>query len=387
MKSFRLGNAETTGKVLVRHLVCACTGLPRQDYEWLLEFGKARPASTFALLGRMQPTTGFGEAYQYSNMMAAAAGYVAAAVISPGREPGRAYDEAMRARIFGPLGMTRTTFDFARAQSGNHARPHGYDAEGVQRPSRMEINYSMVPVRPAGGVWTSARDLSKYVEMELKLGTLANGKRLVSEENLLARRAPQVRTGENSSYGMGLWIDTQWGTPIVSHGGSMPGYRSNMLWLPEHGVGAVILTNAYTGGSLLNPIARRLVELLFDARSEAAAQVSVAALQNKAWLVQNRERLVIPPNPVEAGKLAARYANDALGEVAVRRVAGKVVFDFGEWKSSVASRRNDDGTVSFVTIDPALLGTTFVVGEREGKRILVLRDAQHEYAFREAPAR
>jgi CubicO group peptidase (beta-lactamase class C family) len=34
--SFRLGDAETTRRVLVKHLVCACTGMPRQDLEWLM---------------------------------------------------------------------------------------------------------------------------------------------------------------------------------------------------------------------------------------------------------------------------------------------------------------------------------------------------------------
>ena len=34
---FRLGDLETTRQVRVRHLVCACTGMPRQDYEWLFE--------------------------------------------------------------------------------------------------------------------------------------------------------------------------------------------------------------------------------------------------------------------------------------------------------------------------------------------------------------
>jgi hypothetical protein len=29
-------------------------------------------------------------------------------------------------------------------------------------------------------------------------------------------------------------------------------------------------------------------------------------------------------------------------------------FDVGEWKSTVASRKNDDGTISFITIDPTL---------------------------------
>src|SRR5690606_25905473 len=39
LPQFKLGDADTTSKVLVKHLICACTGLPRQDMEWLFEYG------------------------------------------------------------------------------------------------------------------------------------------------------------------------------------------------------------------------------------------------------------------------------------------------------------------------------------------------------------
>jgi hypothetical protein len=94
--SFRLGDAATTKSVLVSHLVCACTGMPRQDFEWIFESGKATPASSMALLGTMKTTSRFGEVFQYSNLMATAAGYVGAALYAPGKELGAAYDEAMK---------------------------------------------------------------------------------------------------------------------------------------------------------------------------------------------------------------------------------------------------------------------------------------------------
>ena len=76
--SFRLADAAITQQVEIRHLICACTGLPRQDLEWLFEYKKYKPASTFTLLSGMRPTSKFGEVFQYSNLMASAAGYVAA---------------------------------------------------------------------------------------------------------------------------------------------------------------------------------------------------------------------------------------------------------------------------------------------------------------------
>ncbi|MEO8055886.1 MAG: serine hydrolase [Acidobacteriota bacterium] len=385
--AFKLGDAATTKQVLVKHLVCACTGLPRQDMEWLFEYRSATPASALGLLGTMQPTSKFGEVFQYSNLMAAAAGFIGGSLVYPGRELGAAYDEAMQAKVFGPLGMKNTAFDFARALRGNVAQPHGDDPDGKTVRARMDLNESIVPARPAGGVWTSARDLSKYVAMELAKGTLPGGKRLVSEENLLARRAPQVSVGEDVTYGMGLFVDKKWGIPIVHHGGDLAGYHSDMIWLPEHGVGAVILTNSDAGVALRGPLLRRLVEVLFDGKPEAEEQIRVGVKQRAAAIAKARERLVIPADPAAAERLAARYASKALGELGVRKGAGgAVVFDVGEWRSAVASRKNDDGTISFITIDPTIEGFEFVVADKNSKRSLVLRDAQHEYVFDEASA-
>jgi CubicO group peptidase (beta-lactamase class C family) len=381
---FKLGDPDTTKKVLVKNLICACTGMPRQDLEWLFEFKNATPETVLSLLGTMHPTSKFGEVFQYSNMMAAAAGYIGAHLLYPDMELGAAYDKAMQEKIFDPLGMKSTTFDYARALAGNHASPHGDDVDGKTRVANMAFNYSIESARPAGGVWTSSHDLSQYVLDELDLGKLPNGTRLVSEENLLMRRAPQISLGEDSWYGMGLTVDRRYGVPVVSHGGSMAGFKTNFFFLPDSGVGAVVLTNSDTGGMLEGPFSRRLLEVLFDGKPEAEGNLSAAAANYKAALAKDRERLVVPADATIVNQLASRYTSKELGQLDVLKAAGSTTFDFGEWKSAVASRKNDDGTISFITIDPTNDGFEFVVGNRAGKRILTLRDAQHEYVFNEA---
>jgi CubicO group peptidase (beta-lactamase class C family) len=384
--AFKLGDEATTKQVQVQHLICACTGMPRQDMEWLFEYRNETPASAMKLLGTMQPTSRFGEVFQYSNLMAAAAGFIGGAKTVPGKEWGDAYDEAMRTRVFEPLGMTTTTFDFAKALKGDVAQPHGDDVNGNVVRARMDLNYSVVPVRPAGGVWTSPRELARYVEMELAKGMLPNGKRLVSQENLLARYKPNVIVGEDATYGMALMVETRYGIPVVHHGGDLAGYHSDMIWLPEHGVGAVILTNADSGVLIRGPLLRRLLEVLFDAKPEAEATLRVAAAQRKAGIAKARERLVVPADPVAVAKLAPRYTSSALGELKVLKEGNVTVFDVGEWKGAVASRKNDDGTISFLTIDPTLAGFEFVVADKDGKRRLITRDAQHEYVWVEGTA-
>ena len=379
LPSFKLGDSATTRQVLVKHLICACTGLPRQDLEWLFEFKDATPESALRTLGTMHPTSKFGEMFQYSNPMAAAAGYIGGHVAFPSLELGAAYDTAMRTLVFGPLGMTSTTFNYARALAGNHASPHSPDIDSKTSVAAMDINYSVIPVRPAGAAWSSVRDMLKYVSMELAEGRLPDGTQYIRREPLLARRAPQVPIGKEGTYGMGLMVDTKYGTPVVHHGGDMIGFHSDMMWLPEYNVGAVVLTNGNPGWVLRTIFRRKLLEVLFDGRAEADADVASQAKSYYAQLAADRKLLTVPADTAESVKLVRHFHNDALGDIDVRRDGGRTMFDFGEFRSDVATRKNPDGSISFITIAPGIDGFEFVVSDA-GKR-LTIRDAQHEYVF------
>lgn len=380
LPGFRLGDDDTTKRVLVKHLICACTGLPRQDLEWTFEFRNSTPATALASLATMQPTSGFGELYQYSNPLAAAGGYAGGHIAYPNESLGAAYDDAMRTSVFEPLGMTSTTFDFTKALSQNHATAHAIDIDGKPARAVMDINYAIQPLRPAGGVWSSVRDLLRYVQMEIDEGALPDGNRYIGADALLARRAPQVAMGKDTTYGMGLRIERTWGVPLVHHGGDLIGYHSDMLWLPDQKVGAVILTNGDSGVFLRGSLQRKLLELMFDGEPRADRELASVTKRYFDALATDRKLLTVPPDPAASGELAARYRNDALGDINVVRDGAKTTFDFGEWRSEVATRREPDGSITFVTISPGITGREFIPGV-SGKRTLITRDAQHEYVF------
>ena len=380
LPSFRLGDAATTKQLLVKHLICACTGLPRQDFEWLFQFKDLTPERAIVALGSMQPTSKFGEMFQYSNPLAGAAGFVGGHVLFPTLDLGTAYDRAMQEQVLNPLGMTATTFDYGRALAGNHAAPHAPDVDSHPAVAAMAINYSIFPVRPAGAAWSNVTDMLKYVQRELTQGELPGGSRYIGKRPLLERRAPQVPTGKDSTYGMGLSVDTTYGVPVVHHGGDMIGFHSDMMWLPEHNVGAVVLTNGDPGWLIRSGFRRKLLEVLFDGRPEADADVATGAKTFGEQLAAERKLLTVPAAANVASALAARYSNDALGEIVVSRAGTVTTFDFGEWKSEMASRTNPDGSVSFLSISPGVMGFEFVVGTGP-TRSLIIRDAQHEYRF------
>jgi CubicO group peptidase (beta-lactamase class C family) len=379
---FRLGSDATTAKVRMRDLVCACTGLPRKDLEWIFNTPRNTPAATvFTHLAATEPTSGFGEVFQYNNLITTAGGFIGGHIAYPKLEIGAAYDKAMQERIFNPLGMKDTTFSFETALAGNLASPHGMGLDGKPALASHDLSWSIAPYRPAGGAWSSVHDVAQYAALELSKGVLPSGKRLVSEENLLMRRKHGVSTGENIWYGMGLFEDQTYGIPVVYHGGSMPGYKSNFFVVPDAKVAAVILTNSDTGGALLRPFMRRLLELLYDGKPEAATGVATTGMAIQTEIADLVKLLDKPINAAAVAALAPRYGNAELGKIMVEAKDGGLVFRFTDWQSAMASRKNEDGTVSFITIDPSIDGTAFVVGAREGKRTLTVRDSQHEYVF------
>ena len=380
--AFRLGGDDTTRATLVRHLVCACTGLPRKDLAFVLVSPDAPAIGTFQQLAATEPTSGFGELFQYNNLMASAAGYLGGHLLYPRMELGAAYDRAMKERIFAPLGMHDTSFTNAKQMTGDWARPYGRDVDGRVVELSNDFNDTIRPYRPAGGAWSSAADMARYVQLELGRGTL-DGKRIVSETNILERRKPGVLVGEDKYYGMGLFNEVDWGVHVVDHGGTLQGYRSNWFALPDAGIGAVILTNADDGAALTAPFLRRLLELVYDGRPEAAADVTAAAARAKAAARVRRARLTVPGDPAVLRGLAQRYSTPEIGELTIRRQDGQTWMHAGSIDSPLATRTNADGSVSVVTAGPGAIGVEAVVGGTAGARTLTVRDSQHEYIFAE----
>ena len=380
---FRLGDAATTDKVRIHHLICACTGVPRQDMEWLFEGEKQTPETVMTTLGTMQPTSGFGELFQYSNPMAAAAGYIGGQVAYPGSELGAGYDQAMQQLVFDPLGMKNTTFDFARAQSGDYASPHGYDIDHKVQVMGMGLNDTIIASRPAGAAWSTVNDLLKYVQMEIDRGVLPDGRRYIGESALMQRREPQISLGVDRDYAMALMVDRSDGVTVVDHGGDMGGFHSNMMWWPEQKVGAVILTNSDEGVMLRGPFKRRLMELMFDGEAQAVAAADASAKSERESFDAWRKLLQVPGDATALAGLAPRYHNAALGDIVVTRKNGKAWVDVGAFASEIVTQPQPDGSLAFVTIDPVAAGFQFIRADKDGMRKLVVRDGQHEYVFDE----
>jgi len=246
------------------------------------------------------------------------------------------------------------------------------------------FNHLIVPHRPAGGAWSSAADMARYAQLELSKGVTPDGKRLVSEANLLERRKRGVPTGEDAWYGMGLFDEVVSGVQVVTHGGTLQGYHSDFWVLPESGIGAVILTNADSGPAMLAPFLRRLLEVVYDGKPEAAQEVASAAARLKVQAKARRARLTLPGDPAVLANLAPKYRDPELGNtITIGERDGGKWLKAGFIEGPVATRKNADGSISLVSIGPGSIGVDALIGNRNGTRTLTIHDSQHDYVYSE----
>lgn len=382
--SFALGDKETTAKVTLQHTVCACTGMPRRDLEFIFEFEGISPEARIASMREMQPSTGFGETFQYSNLMVAAGGYVASLAAAPrrGKLPSfdAAYAAAMQAQVFGPLGMRSTTLYTDVATKGEHALPHARGLTLAYQTIPLRIEGAVEAVRPAGAAWSTVGDLARYAMLELAQGTVG-GKRLVSKGALLYRRAPQVKINDDQAYGLGLFVGKDRGVTIVHHGGNTLGFTADWFVLPEHGVGVVLLSNAGGANAFREAVRRRFFELAFDGKPQAQEQLSATIANSKKVLEETRALIKSPVDVEWMNRLVGRYANDDLGKLELRRDGAGYVLDAGEWSCAVTQETDRDKTDKLMVTGAPYAGFELVPRVENGKTVLVLQAGQLRYVF------
>ena len=294
----------------------------------------------------------------------------------------------MQAKVFGPLGMTRTTFDYAKARGDGGRRVPARERRGREDGARPGHVQRQRRARAARGRRVDDGARSRPVRRDGAREGDAPGRqapRLRGEPPRAPRAAGPARRGRLVRHGS---HDEQ----ALRHHARPP--RRRRRGVPQRHVLAARVRRRR----------RDLRELRRRRRPARAvrAEAPRAPLRRQGRSgARDARRRREPEGGHREGARASRRSGRPRARREARvavRVGGArrrspsgspgaaTVFDVGEWKSAVASRKNDDGTVSFLTIDPTLAGFEFVVADKDGRRRLVVRDAQHEYVFEEAAA-
>jgi CubicO group peptidase (beta-lactamase class C family) len=386
LPEFAVADRKLTKTITVRNLVCACTGVPRRDLEFIFNASELSAEDVIASLKGFKFFTGFGEAFQYSNQMVATGGYVAAA--AAGGEYGGLYDayvKQMQERVFDPIGLTRTTLSFDAVENDpDHATPHGANIDAKYEPIPLSLEETLNPVAPAGLVWSSANDMARYLITELQRGIGPDGNRVVSRKNLEETWVPQVAVAANVDYGLGWLVENYHGLRLIHHGGNTLGFTSELAFMPDNGIGIVVLANGQAANAYTEGVRARLLELLYDQPEEYDKLIDYAVEQSTSAYQSMISQIVDVPEDI-AGSAIGTYQSDVLGPVVLSMKGDELFLDAGEFsmrlKLAAGSIANDE--VTLIAVDPPLAGTPLTIRNRgSGRQELVLDTGTDTYVFK-----
>jgi len=178
--------------------------------------------------------------WSYSN-----AGFVLAGKAC--EEPaGVPYSDAVRERLLEPLCLEATSFDESEAAAPGHVQAG--ETGNVPAPP---VDYP-VSRRPAGGLWSTVGDLLRFAAHQM------GGPGPLSNVQLGALRSPQAEA-LGGRYGLGCWRRELTGGRIAfDHEGSVGGFQSLLLVVPEEKAALAVLTNSWRGSGLIRRVVRDL---------------------------------------------------------------------------------------------------------------------------------
>jgi CubicO group peptidase (beta-lactamase class C family) len=244
LPDFRLADPWVTRELTVRDLLTHRAGLGNADMLWAGADYSAE--EIFTRVGTLPLAYSFRGGWIYQNIMYALAGDVVRAA------SGLTWDAFLQQRILTPLGMTRTVTRLAGIEGqSNVASPHGF----VDDTMRVIANRTVDPVAPAGSVWSSVNDMSRWMRFVLDSARVG-GKRLLSEASFREWLSPQVVADRSTYpaltlarphfflYGLGWFLQDYNGQAIAMHTGSIDGMSAIIGLMPDRKLGVYVLANA-----------------------------------------------------------------------------------------------------------------------------------------------
>jgi CubicO group peptidase (beta-lactamase class C family) len=304
---FQMYDPWVTREFRIFDLMAQRSGLPPSANDDLGLLGLDHTALVRSLR-YVEPASSFRSTFAYTNIT-----HILASRIVAGAEGTEDWNAVLQRDILDPLGMEETSYTAAAiAAAPNHAEGYRYSPEeSVEVPFDPLFPYDF---DGAGDINSNIEDLAKWVQLQLAGGTTADGRRIVSAENLAFTRTPKVALDDQTLYALGWYVQQTPNGEILRHGGATFSFGAMVALQLDRKLGLIILTNQENVGM---PVALGLwaMDRLLGNPTVDYGAIVLADAQSKYFDRVSRFTRPTDPQPSPPlSALAGNFANPAFGE-------------------------------------------------------------------------
>ena len=334
-------NDQLNNNVSLRDMLSHRTGVTRHDLIWFKSAFTRK--DLFERLKYLEPQEPMRETFLYNNLMFSAVGYIIEL------KSGKTWEQFVRERILAPLGMSSTTYMISEmVKHPDHGVPF--------REKRDSFELYKIPfyedtegVAPAGAIISNIEELSHWLIALMNDGKY-NGNQVLSMNVLKATLQPAVglpnTLGEsqgfwellNPAYGMGRQRASYRGRLITFHGGDLPGFHSQVSFLPNDRIGVLVFVIGDHSAPLYNVISYNVYERLLGMDQTSWSQRRLQQrLANKKAGTEARAKAGADrvPNTKPSHTLAdyaGEFENPAYGILKIGLKGDQLQFGFHEFQ-------------------------------------------------------
>ena len=251
--------------ITLRDMLSHRTGITRHDTIWYKSDYSTK--ELFERLKYLEPKESPRQIFLYNNMMYAGAGYAIEL------QSGKPWAQFVRERILQPLGMNSTGFSIADMLKQPDVGVPFTERRDSFELYKIPYYQEQQGVAPAGAIISNIEDMSHWLIALMNNGQY-HGKQVLPAKVLQATIEPAIALPNaaglvrgwwevlNQAYGMGRWTASYRGHLVAFHGGDLPGFHSQISFMPNEHIGVIVFVIGNHTAPLYNPISYNIYERL-----------------------------------------------------------------------------------------------------------------------------
>jgi CubicO group peptidase (beta-lactamase class C family) len=168
---------------------------------------------------------------------------------------GKKWQDVLQERIFGPLGLKQTSAYVSKPRAAKMSIADSYMFDPVSKSvTRSPIAKMDNNMQSAGGIYTSLKDMARWLRFNMNNGKL-DGKQVLPVEVLQTVHTGYADTTRdqppftgNGKYGLGWQIGKYRDENVIYHHGGYAGWSTHVSYMPDKKIGVAVMINESTAG-------------------------------------------------------------------------------------------------------------------------------------------